>query len=295
MQRRDPGYGKGEVEINVEEFEHLQPGELVQRLLGVFGAPGYQPPMLPSVAVQLLELTRTPDVPFARIVSLLESEPMLAARILQAAQSAAYGGHRIQSMNDALVRLGVRRITEVFFDVSLGRVFRARGYEQVMEQLRLHATATAHVTRIVCRYTWVSEEYAFLGGLLHDIGLAALLISLANRPLRESPPSLEDTYLTQALVDAHEPAGAKLAELWGLPVDLRFTIGNHHQFTVGGHVHPVAAAVCLADSLVARLGLAVPYLEAPQSAEKASQALQLSAAQLDLVLADAEKLVAKIS
>lgn len=294
MHHADPRYGKGAISIEIDDLDAIGPDELIERLLGVFTAPGYKPPMLPGIALELLGLTRDPNVGFDRVTKLIEREPMLAARILQVSQSALYGGNALQTMNDALIRLGLKRVTEICFEVSLGKVFRAPGYEPVMEALRQHAVMTAHVTREVCRYTWVDAEYAFLGGLLHDIGFTALLIALANRPRGEQPPPL-DPFVLKGLIDAHERAGEKLAELWGLPADIRLIISNHHHFVIGGHAHPVAAAVNLADLLVGKGGFGGPDFDPDRPTGNAVLALQLSDEQLALVMSDAQRVVAEVS
>ena len=141
MDKTHPEYGRGIATLDVEQLGLMEPDALVGRLLGVFNTPGYKPPVLPAVAVQLLELSRKPDVSLKSIVRLLQTEPMLSAQVLKIAQSPVFGGQNVKTMNDAIIRLGLRRLTDLFIEASMGKVFRARGYEALMEKLRLHSSA----------------------------------------------------------------------------------------------------------------------------------------------------------
>jgi len=252
--------------------------------------------MLPAIALEVLRLSRSSNVPFARIAALLEREPMLAGRILHIARSAAYGGVPVRTMNEALVRLGLRRMTDVLFEASVGRIFRGRGlFAKAMEQLRLHAVASAHLARAVCRYTWLDEEYAFLGGLLHDVGFPALIIAIEKGERRADQRPRIEPLLPNVLVEAHAEAGARVAELWGLPADLALVIRSHHEPPTLGRVHPLVSAVCLADLLATRFGFGPPALEPSATLKGAANALGITEAQWRLLLADAERVATTIT
>jgi HD-like signal output (HDOD) protein len=42
-------------------------------------------------------------------------------------------------------------------------------------------------------------------------------------------------------------ASAIVCRAWNLPGELTMVIGHHHQVSIGGHIHPVAAVLSLAD------------------------------------------------
>jgi HD-like signal output (HDOD) protein len=116
-----------------------------------------------------------------------------------------------------------------------------------MERIRFHSTTTAYLTRVVCRHARVNEGNAFLCGLLHDIGFAAIVFAVANGS-GAKPPLAE---LWPELDAVHEQASKLVTKLWGLPTDLSVVVGHHHQLHTGASSR-IAAVVAIADHLTAR-------------------------------------------
>jgi HD-like signal output (HDOD) protein len=148
--------------------------------------------------------------------------------------------------------------------------------------------ATAHLARAVCKYTAFAHDYAFTCGLLHDVGIAAVLLLLGDTRRGAEPPEL--AHVWPALFNVHQRASGWLCTRWKLPPDVVAVVSNHHDFTIEGRVHPLAAAVALAEALATRLGHGVGR-EIPEGQEqRAAAALGLSDAQLGLVMAEGELL-----
>jgi len=244
--RRAENYGKGEAQI-----EYLDRQEVLQALLATFHSPTYTPPVLPATAIELLNLSRSPKVEFDQITAVLQKDPLVAAQVLKVAQSAAYArGARLTSLQDAVVRLGLETVAGVFMQVSMNmKVFRAPGYEKVMVKLRRHSAMVANVARIVCRRTSVYDEYAFLCGLLHDVGIAAGAAAIGtSAPFDVAWP---------AIIDAHAEAGRSLCVAWKLPPDVALVVQAHHGAPPGQPQHPVASAIMVAEWMARRLGFGV--------------------------------------
>jgi HD-like signal output (HDOD) protein len=237
-----PGLGEG-VSSAPEEA-------LLAQLLAKFTSPRYRPPTLPTVALELLQLAERTDTDVKRLVGLLEKDPMLAAQVLKLAQSAAYAGRMpLTSLRDAVVRLGMGRLRDLVMEASLSiQVFRGDGVSENMERLRLHSTITGHLARVVCRTTPLSPEYAFLCGLLHDIGVAGSLIVLdpgARRDLRSAWP---------AIGRVHARASAIICKLWKLPPEIEKVVGVHSEWNAEGTTEAMSAVVCIAEELAWDLG-----------------------------------------
>ena len=264
---RTENYGKGEYDLS-REGEFYSPEWVVSTVRAALESPQYNPPMLPAIALELIALTRTPDVSLPAVRQLMERDPVLTAKVLKVAQSALYGnGRPLSSINDALCLLGLRTVENIFLETALSaKVFRAKGFEAPMEAVRRHSTATGHLARLVCRHTSLPDEYAFLCGLLHDVGTAAGLLILAPqaRKLRARPappssrrrgePNVAFVEIATALQSVHQEASEILARAWKLPADVQLVLRNHHGFRIGGRAHPLAAAVCVADWLASEAG-----------------------------------------
>ena len=228
---------------------------LVEQLLETFAAEDYQPPLLPGAALQLLALARDPDVPTSKFITLLETEPMIVARVLRTAQSPFYsGGARVRSIEDAVLRLGIRAIALIFAEAAMhGGVFSSQMFQEPMQALRRHSTATAHIARKLAERIGQPGDRVYLCGLLHDIGIAACLLVA---PELKSPDGRPFTYaeLMAPIFDVHEQAAHILSTLWNLPEGLRWVFAHHHNFSLRTHASPMAALVCLASWLASEAG-----------------------------------------
>lgn len=236
----------------------LERSVLVGRLFDLFRSPTYEPPLLPGIALELLNMSRNPNTSAFRLANLLETDAVMAAHVLRAAHSPLYArAVPVKTLQDAIVTLGMRSVTDIFFGVwSSARIFSAPGYEEPMTQVRRHALATAHLARRVCRHTELSDDYAFLCGLFHDIGIALSLLTIAEGRRREELPT--PASLLTALHDAHAEIGGLFCWLWHLPQELRLVVERHNAIGYGGEVLPASAAVRIAENLASRHGAAIP-------------------------------------
>jgi len=251
----DPDYGLGEHTIDCDKLGLIDEQELTARLIRTFDAPGYRPPRLPTVAMELHALSKKPDVEFYHLERLLEQDAILAGEVLSLARSAYYSGTRqVESLRDALVRLGMQKLREIVLQAAMSlRVFRSTSYRGCMERLRYHCRATAHLCRLTSRYTPVGEEQAFLCGLLHDVGIAGILLVLGDVGQGKKAPDL--AVLWPSIEAAHARAGARMVKLWKLPPEVVLAVEGHHQVRIYGADHPIAATVCLAEALATELDM----------------------------------------
>ena len=315
----EEGYGRGEVAIAAGDDVLLDEDAMVAKLLACVEAPDYRPPTLPAVAMELMELSRRPEVDFADVVKLLEQDSMIAGRILKLVQSAAFSGaQKITSLNDALVRLGIKTLRDIVMEIAMNmKVFKSEDYAETMDCLRRHATATAHLAKTLCKYTPIEGEFAFMAGLLHDVGIAGTLLALSDRKgPRKAPPDL--IAIWPAVDRVHARAAEVMAKHWQLPPELALVMAGHHQVMIQGHAHPLAATICLADDLAHELGAGVTPKEGAKrvsmsqleldcvrshtsvdrtgakTIEHARKALGLTDPQMDLFRAEGAKVLATV-
>lgn len=271
--RSHDGYGRGVVSI---ADEWIETSDILDALNAALRAPGYEPPMLPTAAIRALELSRKPDVDLREIVALIETDPLIAGKVLRVAQSPVFArGAPLRSLRDGVMRLGLETLLQIFLEVSIsGKVFRAPGYDGPMERLRRHSSATAQCARVFCKAIGVADEYAFLCGLLHDVGVAACMIVLASRPRGEHVPSFEEAW--SAIEQAHETASELLGTAWRLPDHVRFVLGSHERVVVDGKVDPLAASVHVASWIATRMGFGLIADESPRPPERILNALRVT-------------------
>jgi putative nucleotidyltransferase with HDIG domain len=249
---RHLGYGQGEHVIDVE----LVTAAAVSAALdATFGSPEYRPPFLPAVALQVYELTRPQDVDIGAVCAAIETDALLSADVLRLTETGSLArATPCRSVREAAMRLGTQALRDHVFRVSLEtRVFRSTYFQSSMESLRVHSIAVGTVARRVMEETSHSTEFAFLAGVLHDIGVAAGLIVFSEWEKAGRYPG--DEVAIPALMEVHAQAGEQIATLWNLPLELRWIVGAHHTGKIGTAVHPVASACIVAESIVNDLGL----------------------------------------
>lgn len=252
--RWEEGYGRGEASI-AEDDDVLLDGEaLGERLLATFRAPGYQPPAMPTTATRLMTMSQDPNIELDDVILTLEQDQIIAGRVLKIASSAAFGGaSQIDSLRGALMRFGMNTLRDLVLEIAMNmRVFKCEGYTEPMERVRIHSQATARLCRVVCKYTSIDGEFAFLCGLLHDVGIAGILVGLSDVPRGQPIPDLD--VLWPEIHAAHLEATETMTRLWDLPPEIPMILGAHHQVEIGGIPHPLAATVCLADHLANERG-----------------------------------------
>jgi HD-like signal output (HDOD) protein len=277
----------------------LEPAaNLAEKVRARFRDPNYCPPMLPQVALEVQQSANSASATFASIGAILEKDPMLTARVLRLSRSAAFGGAApVRSLREAIGRLGLRSVVELVWRAALDiGVFRSTAHRRTLDNLRRHSTVTAYLARAAALFTPVPVEYAFLGGLVHDIGLAAALIVLSEQ---QSPAVLLERDI-RALAAVHEELSGLVARLWNLPDDLQLALASHHNLGGGTDVHPLAAVILVAEHLAVSLGAPHPLAAAGwdpidrQRLRMAHTALELSPAQLQVVEAEARNVLAEL-
>lgn len=289
--RMNPDYGRGQHTIEAYPWEA---SALVAKLRETFRSPDYRAPVLPSVALELMALSRRDDVQMRDILQLLERDQLIAGGVLKLAQAPLYQrGGQVRSLGEAVTRLGLRTLADLCWNVAMNaRVFRAPGYDAAMDELRRHSAATAQLARLIGAFVTFPDDYTYTCGLMHDAGAAACLTLLGDVPRGAERAPLELVW--DSVMDVHEEASTILARAWQLPSDVQLIVGNHHQPRIGGKVHPVIAAITLAEALAHELGRAGGLEPARIDSTRAAADLSLSNADLDRLRRSAESLLAEI-
>ncbi|MEC9373822.1 MAG: HDOD domain-containing protein, partial [Planctomycetota bacterium] len=193
-------------------------------------------PSLPTVAVEVLRLTRNPDTRLEQISSVIEHDPAIAARMLKVVNSPLFGlSRQITSINQAIALLGLRTVKVMALSFSLVDMTK----RDVCEGFDYESYWKRSVTAAVAARLFASAaslrcgEEAFVGSLLADIGTLVAFRSAPDlyRPVldrfREDGGELH--VIEQEMLGAtHARIGAKLLGDWGLPESLCKAVACHH-------------------------------------------------------------------
>jgi putative nucleotidyltransferase with HDIG domain len=226
-------------------------------------------PPFPVVASKCLNLLRLPDFDLPEAALIIETDPILAARLLRLANSAAMGGRgTMTTIIAAVTRLGAQKLRAFLVEASAARLFESndRRIVEASRGLWAHSVAVAAVSRDLMSIRGGGDpEMAYLGGLLHDIGkpiIASMLLD-AERSLAQT--SKHARWITGddwiAVVQrTHRKVGLQLVEHWDLPTEVRAAVRDCGEYD-GNDRLSVANVVRFANALVKRRGIYVGAID----------------------------------
>jgi putative nucleotidyltransferase with HDIG domain len=197
-------------------------------------------PAMPVIAQKLLALKLDTEEGERMLLTLIEQDPQISAKILGMANSAMLGASRqIKSVRDAAMLLGVKRVQSIAVGIAIISLMTvAPAGEFRIQDLWLHSFRVAFAMQGIARAMPAEmrpqDDQIFLVGLLHDIGYLALAFLepklsnklhnyLAAEPQR---PSLEVE--REILEICHDELGAELARHWNLPEEIIAVLRYHH-------------------------------------------------------------------
>ncbi len=254
-----------------------------------FHNPAYTPPVTPAIAMEVMTMARRPNVSLDDLAHLCERDPLVAARALRIAQSAYFSrGSRITSLKDAIVRVGVQALADLFLaETMTTRVFRAPGYDAVMASLRRHSAMTAHIARSLTAPSSLYREQVFLCGLLHDVGIAAAACVIGTRvPFHVAWP---------VILETHAEAGQAVCRAWKLPAEIEIVATYHHGGRVGGTLHPSACIVIVAEWIANEIGYGLQGDTCATRPETELRLLGIDDVTIQAVTADARNAAAHVA
>jgi putative nucleotidyltransferase with HDIG domain len=200
-------------------------------------------PTLPAVAVRLVQLTVDRHASAKQVISLIESDPSLTAKILKLARRADSGIHpdTARTVERAVVMLGFDAIRNAVLSIKVFEAFGPEVDPQAAgpfnrQDFWKHSLAVGCAAKLLAGSLSVriDPEEAFVCGLLHDLGKVALdtilpksyvrVIDIA-RTERTAVSDVENRLLG---VD-HTLVGKRLGVRWGLPESIVTSMWLHHQ------------------------------------------------------------------
>lgn len=225
-------------------------------------------PTLPAVAMQVLELTRDPNVTVAKLARLVQGDPSLSAKVLRTVNSSFFGLPAPCSKIDrALAMLGLNTIKALVLGFTLVEGTKGVPGDTGLDLTRhwRRAVYAAAAARHVATTTGSCDpDEAFTAAMLQDIGMMACIVSFPD----EYAPVLADFTLSHEHLPArergllgfdHAMVGAALARKWRLPENLARSIEHHHDHAQAEPgVRPLSQVVWIGMVIAEAMGAGTP-------------------------------------
>jgi HD-like signal output (HDOD) protein len=220
-------------------------------------------PSFPDIALRVRKVLADEEVSQEQVVRVVGSEPALAARLMQIANSAAlnFTGKPIQDLRTAINRMGhnmVRSAAIAFAMSQLKKVDSLKGLEKPLDDLWKSSAAVAAMSHAVAkRYSKVNPDTGMLAGLLHGIGKLYILTRSSKHPALFADQA---TY-NQIVRDWHSPVAKALLENWDMAEEIVNAVSDYEDME-RAHSGPVD----LTDVLTVG-NLLAAFKEHPESLE----------------------------
>ncbi len=193
---------------------------------------------LPDVAIRVSQLASQENAEVRRIEELVRMDPVLVSRVLRMVNSAYFGlRNPVESISKAIIFIGLKNLRNLVVVDSLRGFFVEEDDDPHFSRRRLwrHGVAVGMSAQLIASRLYGSPgEDAFLGGMLHDIGLMVedqavpdLLRQSVGRYAVDENQTLQQCE-NDIIGTNHALVGECIAERWGFPEEIRDALASHH-------------------------------------------------------------------
>lgn len=145
-------------------------------------------PTTTELALKVQRLLDDPDCSIDQLSRLVQSDPLLAARVVAVANSVIYNrsGRAITDVRNAVSRVGFNTLRVIAAAVVVRQMegmARTPEHRQLAVRLWEHTAHVAALAQVIARrFTHVDPETAFFAGIIHEVGGFYLISSAADYP-----------------------------------------------------------------------------------------------------------------
>lgn len=223
---------------------------------------------VPGVLVRVVAMLSAGDYEPVELEKVIRADEGIMAAVIGAANSAAFGASgKAFSLEQSIVRLGSRNLTQIALAQQAGTMLEGGGAAYGLRRVDLWKSAVggAIAAETFARELRVCDPgMAYAAALLRDIGKLAIDTALSADALQGIDESLVECegfeIAEHALLGVnHAELGGALADRWGLPERIANAIRLHHAPPPPGEpdADPMIDVVHAADLVSMWAGLAI--------------------------------------
>ena len=210
--------------LNAQRFQLLE--DIARELAGEVAFPTSF-----DLVTRLRKALQDPNYSLDQIAALLALEPLISARLISLANSAAYNtsGQEVRDVKKAVSRLGLNNVRSAAMAIAMNQLLRSKdmvAFDEVAKKLWQHSLHTASAAYVLAKnLTKLNPDEAMLAGMVHDLGGFYMLYRATQyAELRTRPDSV-----TYVIAQWHESIGHSLLLALGLPEEVADAMRDHDQ------------------------------------------------------------------
>ncbi len=169
--------------LDYAEFETLPSSnanlEIVNEITQLFKSNAVTLPSLPEIALYINSELDNENLGSKKLAQVIQMDPIIAARVVQVANSALYGGGKIDSIQNAIAKIGLDGVRTIVMGVVLRDLFMPDTEIVIhkMTEFYEHSIRTGVICyQLAKKIAGLKPDRAFLFGILHDIGVIPILV-----------------------------------------------------------------------------------------------------------------------
>jgi HD-like signal output (HDOD) protein len=253
-------------------------------------------PSFPDVALRVQQVLADDAVSTEMVVRIVGAEPMLAARVVSLANSAAMNpsSHQVTDLRTAVSRMGFDSLRAAAVSFAMAQLGARGEYANIERQLtrnwRDSVSFAATASVVARRSQRMSPDTALFAALVAGVGKVYILTRASRHP-----GVLADAAAYQAIVrEWHISITRSLLASWHVAEEVIEAVQAYERRNEEVRPGPPLADVLACASLINRYQDAAEGLDESLAHSRAAQRLGLAHAAPDAILADAAGELAKL-
>ena len=250
-------------------------GGMRDSLIALVEEKGNIPP-LPDILVRLESKIEDPKSNISDIAVLIETEPILAGRMIQLSNSVFFsrGGDKVENLSQAIIRLGLKMILDLAYTLEVPKLFmKGKGINQ--NRFWQHSLAVAILSRILNQRLEglrIEQDMCYLSGLMHDIGIMVFNYLIPEeysaflKTVRSAERPLHDLEIQKFGIAHPELGSLFIQKWWPVPEEVVTSVGKHFlTMSDQGKKYPILLVVIIANAITNTydMGNGISDLEEP--------------------------------
>jgi HD-like signal output (HDOD) protein len=213
-----------------EQAEGLAAKSMSARMGRIIGAKPF-----PAAAQRLSQITQNPTCSMDDVVSVLESDPALSARLLRLVNSVGFSLRTAcTSVRHAATLVGTEKLNQVASTAAILDMYESGSAETA--QLLEHATVVGTLCRYLAFHFGLPPDELFTCGFLHDIGKLMLLDTEGEEYLallRQEDPQFDTLFVQERKQFGfdHAVLAGHVLSAWHIPHPVPKVVAWHHHVT----------------------------------------------------------------